>query len=44
VIGLSVDPVDKHENWAQDIEETQATRPTPDDRGRRLQRLKSTEC
>jgi thioredoxin-dependent peroxiredoxin len=28
VIGLSVDPVDKHEKWADDIEETQGTRPT----------------
>ena len=27
-IGLSVDPVDKHERWADDIEETQGTRPT----------------
>ena len=27
VIGLSVDPVDKHENWAQDIEETQGHAP-----------------
>src|ERR1039457_3327781 len=28
VIGLSVDPVDKHEKWADDIEETQGARPT----------------
>jgi thioredoxin-dependent peroxiredoxin len=28
VIGLSVDPVDKHERWADDIEETQGARPT----------------
>ncbi|HXA27588.1 MAG TPA: peroxiredoxin [Candidatus Angelobacter sp.] len=28
VIGLSVDPVDKHEQWADDIEETQGARPT----------------
>ena len=27
VIGLSVDPVEKHEGWADDIEETQGTRP-----------------
>jgi alkyl hydroperoxide reductase subunit AhpC len=27
VIGLSVDPVEKHEGWAQDIEETQGTAP-----------------
>jgi alkyl hydroperoxide reductase subunit AhpC len=27
VIGLSVDPVDKHTSWADDIEETQGTRP-----------------
>jgi alkyl hydroperoxide reductase subunit AhpC len=27
VIGLSVDPVDKHETWASDIEETQGTAP-----------------
>jgi alkyl hydroperoxide reductase subunit AhpC len=27
VIGLSVDPVDNHEKWADDIEETQGTRP-----------------
>jgi thioredoxin-dependent peroxiredoxin len=28
VIGLSVDPMDKHEKWADDIEETQGARPT----------------
>jgi alkyl hydroperoxide reductase subunit AhpC len=28
VIGLSVDPLDKHEKWADDIEETQGSRPT----------------
>jgi alkyl hydroperoxide reductase subunit AhpC len=28
VIGLSVDPLDKHERWADDIEETQGARPT----------------
>jgi alkyl hydroperoxide reductase subunit AhpC len=27
IIGLSVDPVDKHTSWADDIEETQGTRP-----------------
>ncbi len=27
VIGLSVDPTDKHEAWADDIEETQGARP-----------------
>jgi thioredoxin-dependent peroxiredoxin len=28
VIGLSVDPMEKHEEWADDIEETQGARPT----------------
>jgi len=27
IIGLSVDPVEKHAGWADDIEETQGTRP-----------------
>ena len=27
IIGLSVDPVDKHGDWAHDIEETQGTAP-----------------
>ena len=27
IIGLSVDPVDDHEQWAKDIEETQGTAP-----------------
>jgi alkyl hydroperoxide reductase subunit AhpC len=27
IIGLSVDPTDKHEEWANDIEETQGSRP-----------------
>jgi alkyl hydroperoxide reductase subunit AhpC len=27
VVGLSVDPVDKHQDWAKDIEETQGTAP-----------------
>jgi thioredoxin-dependent peroxiredoxin len=28
IIGLSVDPVDKHSGWAKDIEETQGTYPS----------------
>jgi len=28
IIGLSVDPTDRHEQWADDIEETQGARPT----------------
>ena len=27
IIGLSVDPIDKHRDWAKDIEETQGTAP-----------------
>ncbi|MCZ7590205.1 MAG: peroxiredoxin [Gaiella sp.] len=27
IVGLSVDPIDKHEVWADDIEETQGSRP-----------------
>lgn len=27
IIGLSVDPLDNHEKWVEDIEETQGTRP-----------------
>ena len=27
IIGLSVDPVDKHTKWSDDIEETQGSRP-----------------
>src|ERR1700741_1703453 len=27
IIGLSVDPVDNHEKWSKDIEETQGTAP-----------------
>src|SRR3954451_14688125 len=27
IVGLSVDPTEKHEQWADDIEETQGTRP-----------------
>ena len=33
IIGLSVDPVDKHAGWSKDIDETQGTRAElPDDR------------
>ena len=39
VIGLSVDPLERHEAWAADIEETQGYAQLPDDRRRRLQRL-----
>ena len=40
IIGLSVDPVDNHSEWADDIDETQGTRAElPDHRRRRLQRL-----
>lgn len=28
IIGLSVDPVDNHHKWCEDIEETQGTKPT----------------
>ena len=28
IIGLSVDPIDEHAKWAEDIEETQGPRPT----------------
>lgn len=28
IIGLSVDPVDNHNKWCEDIEETQGTKPT----------------
>ncbi len=27
IIGLSVDPLDKHEGWSKDIDETQGTAP-----------------
>ncbi|HEX6389867.1 MAG TPA: peroxiredoxin [Solirubrobacteraceae bacterium] len=27
IIGISVDPIENHEKWAQDIEETQGTKP-----------------
>ena len=27
IVGLSVDPIDRHESWADDIEETQGARP-----------------
>ena len=45
IVGLSVDPTDKHEDWAKDIEETQGTArttrssPTPTSTSRR-----STGC
>ena len=40
IIGLSVDPLDKHESWSNDIEETQGYRAElPDDRRRRLRHL-----
>ena len=42
IIGLSVDPSDKHEQWARDIEETQGTAPNyPIIARPRLQRLKA---
>ena len=42
VIGLSVDPIDNHDEWSKDIEETQGARAQlPDDRRRRLQRLEA---
>ena len=42
IIGLSVDPLDNHEKWAADIEETQGTRAElPDHRRLRLQRLEA---
>ena len=42
IIGLSVDPTDKHEGWAKDIEETQGTAPElPDHRRRRLRGLEA---
>ncbi len=42
VIGLSVDPVDNHSQWASDIEETQGTAPElPDHRRRRLRGLEA---
>ena len=31
VIGLSIDPVDDHQKWAKDIEETQGGAELPDD-------------
>ena len=46
IIGLSVDPLDKHEAWSKDIEETQGYAPElPDDRRRRLRGLEgATGC
>ena len=46
IIGLSVDPIDNHEKWAKDIEETQGTgAQLPDHRRRRLQASRSsTAC
>ena len=42
IIGLSVDPVDKHAEWAKDIAETQGTAPElPDDRRLGLQRVEA---
>ena len=42
VIGLSVDPMEKHEKWADDIEETQGARPDiSDHRRRRFQRVQA---
>ena len=38
IIGLSVDPLENHEQWSKDIAETQGTAPElPDDRRHRLQ-------
>ena len=40
IIGLSVDPLENHEEWVEDIEETQGTAPElPDHQRRRLRRL-----
>ena len=40
IIGLSVDPLDRHAGWAADIKETQGFAPNyPDDCRRRLQRV-----
>ena len=42
IIGLSVDPLDRHEEWAKDIEETQGVGPQlPDHQRQRFQRLKA---
>src|SRR6516162_10282327 len=41
LMGLSVDPVDRHAKWSEDIKETQGRTELPDDRRRRLQRLKT---
>ena len=43
IIGLSIDPVDSHVEWAKDIEETQGTAPNyPMHRRLRLQRRRSS--
>ncbi len=40
IIAISVDPLDRHEEWAKDIEETQGFAPNyPDDRRLRLRGL-----
>ncbi len=42
IIGLSVDPVDRHAKWAEDIKETQGVAPNyPDDRRSRPQDLQA---
>ena len=42
IIGLSVDPLDRHEEWAKDIADTQGTAPNyPIISRRRLQRVKA---
>jgi len=42
IIGLSVDPVENHPKWAEDIEQTQGQAPNyPFDRRRRLQGLEA---
>ena len=42
IIGLSVDALDNHEQWAKDIEETQGDRAElPDHQRQRLQRLEA---
>ena len=42
IIGLSVDPVDRHAGWANDIKETQGVRTQlSDDRRHRFQRIQA---
>ena len=43
IIGLSVDPVDRHANWAADIKETQGA-PTTDPGDTNFQCRSSTAC